>query len=91
MLKVNGAPVLAFSIPVSQPTSFRLPPSAFRLEAIVYFLVAPKTMGEYTRLDFLRFLLGDEIHHRGQFSIYLRVADAKVPSIYGPTADEPWV
>ena len=33
--------------------------------------------------------LHDQIHHRGQFSVYLRLAGAKVPSIYGPTADEP--
>ena len=32
----------------------------------------------------------DHIHHRGQFSVYLRLAGAKVPSIYGPTADAPW-
>jgi len=32
----------------------------------------------------------DHIHHRGQFSVYLRLAGAKVPSIYGPTADVPW-
>ena len=32
----------------------------------------------------------DHIHHRGQFSVYLRLADAKVPSIYGPTADYAW-
>ena len=32
----------------------------------------------------------DHIHHRGQFSVYLRVAGAKVPSIYGPTADYDW-
>ncbi len=29
-------------------------------------------------------------HHRGQFSVYLRMAGGKVPSIYGSTADEPW-
>ena len=29
----------------------------------------------------------DQIHHRGQFSIYLRMAGGKVPSIYGPSAD----
>ncbi len=34
--------------------------------------------------------LFDHIHHRGQFSVYLRVAGAKVPSIYGPTADYGW-
>ena len=28
---------------------------------------------------------------RGQFSVYLRMAGGKVPSIYGPSADEPWM
>ncbi|HKO54814.1 MAG TPA: DinB family protein [Thermoanaerobaculia bacterium] len=28
-------------------------------------------------------------HHRGQLTVYLRLNEAKVPSIYGPTADEP--
>ena len=28
------------------------------------------------------------IHHRGQLSVYLRLNDVPVPSIYGPTADE---
>ena len=27
-------------------------------------------------------------HHRGQLTVYLRLNDAKVPSIYGPSADE---
>ena len=57
----------------------------------VTFLTAPRTMGEITRLEWIWFILSDEIHHRGQFSIYLRMADARVPSIYGPTADEPWM
>ena len=33
--------------------------------------------------------LMDEIHHRGQLTIYLRQAGGRVPSIYGPSADEP--
>jgi len=40
-------------------------------------------------IDALWAELHDQIHHRGQFSVYLRLAGAKVPSIYGPTADEP--
>jgi uncharacterized damage-inducible protein DinB len=56
----------------------------------VTFMTAPKTMGQISRMDWIWFLLHDEIHHRGQFSVYLRMAGAKVPSIYGPTADEPW-
>jgi uncharacterized damage-inducible protein DinB len=31
----------------------------------------------------------DIIHHRGQLSTYLRPMGAKVPQIYGPSADEP--
>jgi uncharacterized damage-inducible protein DinB len=29
-------------------------------------------------------------HHRGQLSVYLRLLDVPLPSIYGPTADERW-
>ncbi len=29
-------------------------------------------------------------HHRGQMTVYLRLRDVPVPSVYGPTADEPW-
>ncbi|HEX7831475.1 MAG TPA: DinB family protein [Thermoanaerobaculia bacterium] len=28
-------------------------------------------------------------HHRGQLTVYLRILGAKVPSTYGPSADEP--
>ena len=56
----------------------------------VRFFTGPHTVGEYTRMEWIWFLLHDEIHHRGQFSVYLRMADGRVPSIYGPTADEPW-
>jgi len=28
------------------------------------------------------------VHHRGQMTVYLRLNDIAVPSIYGPTADE---
>jgi uncharacterized damage-inducible protein DinB len=31
----------------------------------------------------------DQIHHRGQLSVYIRMAGGKVPSIYGPSADDP--
>src|SRR5664280_1522328 len=34
-------------------------------------------------------LLFDAIHHRGQLSTYIRPMGGKVPSIYGPSADDP--
>ncbi len=30
------------------------------------------------------------VHHRGQLTVYLRLLDVPIPSIYGPTADERW-
>lgn len=34
------------------------------------------------------FVMNHMIHHRGQLSVYLRLNDVPVPSIYGPSADE---
>jgi uncharacterized damage-inducible protein DinB len=39
------------------------------------------------RLDALWANQFDIVHHRGQFSVYLRLAGGTMPSIYGPTAD----
>jgi len=64
--------------------------SADELKGTVEFIVGPKQTGDYELIDFLWFLLSDQIHHRGQFSVYLRMVGGKVPSIYGPSADEPW-
>jgi uncharacterized damage-inducible protein DinB len=34
------------------------------------------------------FVMNHIIHHRGQLSVYLRLNNVPVPSIYGPSADE---
>jgi len=34
------------------------------------------------------FTLNHFYHHRGQLSVYLRLLDAPVPAVYGPTADD---
>lgn len=62
-----------------------------QLNGTVEFFVAPKQLGHVPMFDFLWMTLFDQVHHRGQFSVYLRMAEGKVPSIYGPTADEPWI
>lgn len=41
-------------------------------------------------MDVFWMMMMDSIHHRGQFSVYIRLAGGLVPSIYGPSADEPW-
>jgi uncharacterized damage-inducible protein DinB len=47
-------------------------------------LVMERPLGEML-WDFLF----DAIHHRGQLAAYLRPMGGKVPSIYGPSADDP--
>ena len=59
------------------------------LNAVKWF-TGPKQTADFAPLEFLWFILHDQIHHRGQFSVYLRMAGGKVPAIYGPSADEPW-
>ena len=34
------------------------------------------------------FIMNHLIHHRGQLTVYLRLKNVPVPSVYGPTADE---
>ena len=34
------------------------------------------------------FVINHIVHHRGQLTVYLRLNDIPVPSIYGPSADE---
>jgi uncharacterized damage-inducible protein DinB len=44
---------------------------------------------EMPRMGMIRTLLMNHlIHHRGQLSVYLRLQNVPLPSIYGPTADE---
>ena len=41
------------------------------------------------RIAVLRsFVMNHLIHHRGQLTVYLRLQDIALPSVYGPSADE---
>ncbi len=44
---------------------------------------------EMPRIQVLRSMVMNHlIHHRGQYSVYLRLNDVPLPGVYGPTADE---
>lgn len=48
-----------------------------------------KVFFEMPRVAFIRtVMLNHLMHHRGQLSVYLRLRDVPLPSVYGPTADE---
>jgi uncharacterized damage-inducible protein DinB len=59
-------------------------------------LMAPWTLKNHGQVVFSMpkaavwrsFVINHLVHHRGQLSVYLRLQDVPVPSIYGPSADE---
>jgi uncharacterized damage-inducible protein DinB len=51
-------------------------------------LVSGKVVSESPRKVVIADTFTHLAHHRGQLTVYLRLAGAKVPSIYGPSADE---
>jgi len=52
-------------------------------------LSAGKQMSDQPRYEAVRDgVLNHMAHHRGQLTVYLRLLGEKVPSIYGPSADE---
>ena len=61
------------------------------LAELVPFMTGPREFGDVSKLYLCTLMLNDSIHHRGQLSVYLRMSGAKVPSIYGPSRDEPWL
>ena len=44
---------------------------------------------EQPRHEVIRDSINHWMHHRGQMTVYLRLMGAKVPSLYGPSADDP--
>ena len=52
------------------------------------FLYQGMVVMEKPTVEFLWDFMFDAIHHRGQLSAYLRPMGGKVPSIYGPSADD---
>jgi uncharacterized damage-inducible protein DinB len=51
-------------------------------------LVAGRVVLEQPRYAVIRDVFTHLAHHRGQLTVYLRLNDVPVPSVYGPTADD---
>ena len=52
--------------------------------------MGPKALYTDARRAVVRQTISHLVHHRGQLTVYLRLLDVPLPSIYGPTADEGW-
>lgn len=63
----------------------RLPTTEFSKTVTV---LMPRGSIELEQAETLWGNLLDQVHHRGQLTIYLRQAGGRVPAIYGPSGDE---
>jgi uncharacterized damage-inducible protein DinB len=51
-------------------------------------LAGGNVVAEQPRHIFVRDAINHLAHHRGQLTVYLRLLNAKVPALYGPSADD---
>lgn len=58
-------------------------------EATWHLMLGERELAKMPRVTVWRSLMFNHwYHHRGQLSVYLRLLEVPVPSIYGPSADE---
>lgn len=58
------------------------------LETHWKLLAAGQVVSDTPRHEMLRDTINHWAHHRGQMTVYLRLMGAKVPALYGPSADD---
>ena len=58
------------------------------LETPWKLLAAGEVVSEMPRYQMIMDTFNHLSHHRGQMTVYLRLMDAKVPALFGPSADE---
>jgi uncharacterized damage-inducible protein DinB len=59
-----------------------------RLQTPWRLLAGGKVVSEHPRHEMIRDTINHWAHHRGQMTVYLRLMGAKVPALYGPSADD---
>ena len=62
--------------------------SAEHLRTPWRLLVGGNVVAEMSRYEMIRDTINHLAHHRGQMTVYLRLLGAKVPALYGPSADD---
>jgi len=58
------------------------------LETTWKLLARGNVVWEGSRKEMIQDTINHWVHHRGQMTVYLRLMGAKVPALYGPSADD---
>ena len=59
-----------------------------RLEEVFYLKTGEQTLMTSTLKEMVSSTINHWVHHRGQLTVYMRLNNIPVPSIYGPSADD---
>lgn len=62
--------------------------TAAHLQTHWKLLASGKVVSDTNRFEMIADTINHWAHHRGQMTVYLRLMGAKVPALYGPSADE---
>ena len=88
-IKTNQDLLVAFDANVARSKDALKKTNDAHLETKWRMLARGHVVSETSRYENLRSgVLNHLAHHRGQLTVYLRLHDVPIPSIYGPTADE---
>jgi uncharacterized damage-inducible protein DinB len=88
-LESTAAIVAAFDESVAQAKTNLAATDDAAMMANWSFNMGGKPIMTIPRIGVYRSILFNHLyHHRGQLTVYLRLLDVPVPSIYGPSADE---
>jgi uncharacterized damage-inducible protein DinB len=80
--------VAALGTAVAQAREALLKTTDAHLETSWRLLASGQLAFEQPRHQVIRDTFLHSAHHRGQMTVYLRLLGSKVPSVYGPTADD---
>jgi len=59
-----------------------------RLDLPFSLVSGAQLLSKVPRLDSITSTINHWVHHRGQLTVYMRLNDILIPSIYGPSADD---
>ena len=62
--------------------------SETELEKVFYLKASGQVLFSEKKADYIGPTINHWVHHRGQLTVYMRISEIPVPSIYGPSADD---
>ncbi|MDE3214004.1 MAG: DinB family protein [Bacteroidota bacterium] len=68
--------------------SVLIPENEKNLEKMWTMRSGEKVFGSNPKIEIVRMSFSQQIHHRAQLGVYLRLLDIPIPGSYGPSADE---